>query len=77
MTPRSSPEPFPDSPAARRLRRALAVRLFLSCWLVYVLHFATNTVREIFPALSLGDRLSFDVSEYRGLHSDLFEIPGR
>jgi mannosyltransferase len=77
MTPRSSPEPFPDSPAARRLRRGLAVRLFLTCWLVYALHFATNTVREIFPALSLGDHLSFDVSEYRGLHSDLFEIPGR
>jgi mannosyltransferase len=77
MTPGSSPEPFADCPAARRLRRGLAVRLFLTCWLVYALHFATNTVREIFPALSLGDHLSFDVSEYRGLHSDLFEIPGR
>jgi hypothetical protein len=44
---------------------------------VYVLHFATNTVREIYPALSLGDRLSFDVSEYLGLHPDIFELPGR
>ena len=41
------------------------------------MHFATNTVREIYPALSLGDHLSFDVSEYAGLHPDIFEIPGR
>ncbi len=51
------------------------MRLFLTCWLVYVLHFATNTVREIYPALSLGDHLSFDVAEYAGLHPDLFEMP--
>ncbi|HEX9107567.1 MAG TPA: hypothetical protein VF832_10075, partial [Longimicrobiales bacterium] len=58
-------------------RRGIAVRLLLTCWLVYTLHFATNTVREIFPALSLGDHLSVDVSEYLGLHPDLFAIPGR
>src|ERR1700730_1877644 len=57
--------------------RGMAVRLFLTCWLGYALHFATNTVREIYPALSLGDHLSFDVSEYAGLHPDIFEIPGR
>jgi len=57
--------------------RGLAVRVFLTCWLVFALHFATNTVREIYPALSLGDRLSFDVSEYLDLHPDIFEIPGR
>jgi hypothetical protein len=32
-------------------------------------------VREIYPALSLGDHLSFDVSEYMGLHHDIFEMP--
>src|SRR5690348_9590422 len=58
-------------------RRDIAVRLFAACWLVYLLHFATNTVREIYPALSLGDHLSFDVSEYLGFHPDIFEIPGR
>lgn len=57
--------------------RGSAVRLFLTCWLVFALHFATNTVREIYPALSLGDHLSFDVSEYAGLHPDIFEMPGR
>ena len=34
-------------------------------------------MREIYPALSLGDHLSFDVTEYRGLHPDIFEIPER
>lgn len=57
--------------------RGIAVRLFLTCWIVFSLHFATNTVREIYPALSLGDHLSFDVSEYAGLHPDIFEVKGR
>lgn len=57
--------------------RGIAVRIFITCWLVYAAHFATNTVREIYPALSLGDHLSFDVSEYLGLHPDIFELPGR
>jgi hypothetical protein len=57
--------------------KQIAIRLFLTCWLVYGLHFATNTVREIYPALSLGDHFSFDVSEYLGLHPDIFELPGR
>lgn len=57
--------------------RSIAVRLFVTCWLVYGLHFATNTVREIYPALSLGDRSSFEVSEYQGLHPDIFVIPER
>ena len=64
-------------PSWRYTNRGVAVRLFLTCWLVYGLHFSTNTVREIYPALSLGDHLSFNVSEYIGLHPDIFEIPGR
>ncbi len=73
--------PSPAGPLVPRLLgltpRGVAVRLFFTCWLIYALHFATNTVREIYPALSLGDRLSFDVSEYAGLHPDIFELPGR
>lgn len=57
--------------------RGIAIRLFITCWLVYALHFATNIVREIYPALSLAENLSFDVSEYVGLHPDIFEMPGR
>ena len=64
-------------PVFRYSKRSISVRLFLVCWLVFSLHFATNTVRELYPALSLGDGLSFDVSEYSGLHHDIFEIDGR
>src|SRR5215471_12489135 len=71
QVPRSAP--LGQHPALR----GVAMRIFLTCWLVFVLHFATNTVREIYPALSLGDRLSFDVTEYLGFHPDLFELPGR
>lgn len=55
----------------------IALRLFATFWLLYALHFATNIVREIYLALSIGDHLSFDVSDYLGLHPDLFEVRGR
>lgn len=57
--------------------RGIAVRLFLTCWMIYGLHLATNTVREVFLALAIAERLSFRVDEYRGMHWDLFETPGR
>jgi len=56
---------------------SIALRLFITCWLVYVMHFATNIVREIYPALTLGDHLTLDVSEYVGFHPDIFEVPNR
>lgn len=52
------------------------VRLFITCWLIFGLHFATNIVREIYPALALGDQLSFRLDAYAGLHPDIFEKPG-
>jgi hypothetical protein len=69
------PEQKNPSPSWRLSRGETALRLFITCWIVYALHFATNTVREIYPALALGDHLSFDLSEYNGLHPDIFEIP--
>ena len=71
MTP-SAPGPSPW----RLSPRGIAVRLFLTCWLVFGLHFATNTVREIFLALAIGDHFSFRVDEYANMHPDLFEKPG-
>lgn len=63
--------------SVRGLRtRSIAIRLFLTCWLIYSLHVATNTVREIYLALAIGDHLSFGVDEYAGLHPDLFDKPG-
>ncbi len=60
----------------RHSARDVATRLFFTCWLIYTLHFATNTVREIYLALSIGDHLSFRVDDYAGMHPDLFEKPG-
>ena len=56
--------------------RDIAVRLFLTCWIIYAAHIATNTVREIYLALSIGDHFSFRVDEYANMHSDLFEKKG-
>lgn len=56
--------------------RGTAVRLFLTCWMIYSLHAATNTVREMYVALSIGDHLSFRVDEYAALHPDIFEKKG-
>lgn len=69
-SPPGEPEPWCFPP------RGLALRLFITCWLVYSLHVATNTVREIYPALAIGDHLSFRVDEYANMHPDLFETPG-
>jgi hypothetical protein len=65
-----------EPPAWRFSARSTAVRLFLTCWLIYVLHFASNTVREIYLGLAIGDHFSFRVDEYAHLHPDLFEKPG-
>jgi hypothetical protein len=56
--------------------RSIAIRLFITCWLVYSVHVATNTVREIYLALAIGDHLSFRVDDYAHLHPDLFDKKG-
>jgi hypothetical protein len=58
------------------MQQGIAIRLFFTCWILYSLHFATNIVREIYLAVSLGDHGTFRVDEYAGLHPDLFEKPG-
>ena len=60
---------------ANRTSRALQVRLFLTCWLIFVLHFATNFVREHYLVLSIVDDASFRLDEYVDLHVDIFETP--
>jgi len=47
-------------------------RIFLVAWIVYSAHFATNVVREHYPAFSLVDHGTFFVDDYQGLHSDIF-----
>jgi hypothetical protein len=47
-------------------------RIFLVAWVVYSVHFATNVVREHYPAFSLVEHGTFRVDEYQGFHSDIF-----
>lgn len=75
----AAPQPVsaPAAPSPWRFTpRAIAIRLFLTCWLVYSLHLATNTVREIYLALAIADHFSFRVDDYAHMHPDLFEKPG-
>lgn len=58
-------------------RLSVAARLFITVWIVYSIHFASNVVRETYLAIALGEKLSVRVDEYLGLHPDLFEIPGK
>jgi hypothetical protein len=57
--------------------RSIQVRLFLTCWLVYGLHFSPYVYRELYLTMSLAQEYTVRVDEYRELHPDLFEIPGR
>jgi hypothetical protein len=66
----------PRAPGGRTCA-GVALRLFATAWLVYVLHFATNIVREHYPAFSLAERGTLRVDPYVGLHPDLFTIDGR
>ncbi len=47
-------------------------RLFLIAWILYSLNFATNIVREHYPAFSLAEHGTFRVDEYQGFHPDIF-----
>ena len=55
----------------------VALRIALTVWIVYTLHFASDIARETYLAMSLGKSASFRVDEYIGLHPDLFEMEGR
>jgi len=57
--------------------RGLQVRIFLTCWLVYMLHFSPYIYRELYLTLSLAEKHSVHVDEYVDLHPDLFVMPGR
>lgn len=47
-------------------------RLFLVTWFLTTVPFATNVVREHYPAFSLVDHFSFQVDRYQGFHPDIF-----
>lgn len=57
--------------------RSVALRLFLTCWLIFGIHFSPYVYRELYTVMGLAERHTVHVDEYMGLHPDLFEMPGR
>jgi hypothetical protein len=57
--------------------RGIQVRLLLTCWIVYALHFSVFVTREAYLVMSVAERGTARLDEYAGLHSDLAEVPGR
>lgn len=55
--------------------RGLSLRLFLTCWIVYSVHHATDFVREHYLVVSMVEDHSFDLTKYLGLHVDIFPNP--
>ncbi len=70
--------PVSDESASQNFSKTkgIAIRLFITCWLVYSVHFTTNIVRELYLTMSIGDHFSFKVDEYANMHPDLFEKEG-
>ena len=64
-----------------RLERAslynldVRVRLFLTAWIVFSLHYATDFVREHFLVVSMVEDRTFDLEPYLGMHPDIFSSP--
>lgn len=56
----------------QRYLSSFHIRLFLTAWVLYALHFSTNIVREHYPAFSLVKNGTFRVDEYHDLHPDIF-----
>lgn len=61
---------------SRRPSTRLQMRLFATCWLLFVLHFATDIVREHYLSFSLAEDYSFRMDKYLGFHIDIFDTPG-
>jgi hypothetical protein len=55
----------------------IKLRLFLTCWIIYALHFSPYIYRELYLTMSLAEKHSIHVDDYVDLHPDLFVMPGR
>ena len=56
-------------------RWAWALRVFLTCWLLYTVFWTPWIVREHFPAIALAERGQLDVERYLGWTEDIFSGP--
>src|SRR5688572_14747646 len=55
-----------------RLLASVPLRIFLISWLFFSLFFATNVVREHYPAFTLIERGDFVCDAYQDWHADIF-----
>ena len=54
---------------------AIKWRLFITCWIIYVIHFATDFAREHYLVVSIAEDATFRLDPYEDLHVDLFWNP--
>ena len=54
----------------------MAARIFITCWLLYTLHWAPWIVREHFPAVTLAESGTLNVARFLGWTIDIFPLPG-
>ncbi|QOY86135.1 hypothetical protein [Paludibaculum fermentans] len=55
--------------------KALAWRIFFTCWIVYTVYWAPWIIREQFPALSLAEEGTLNVARFDGFIEDIFRGP--
>ncbi|MEJ2702852.1 MAG: hypothetical protein P8Z79_10470 [Sedimentisphaerales bacterium] len=55
-----------------KLLASIKFRIFITSWIIFTAHFATNVVREHYPAFSLVEHGTLKVDRYQGFHSDIF-----
>ena len=55
--------------------KTLAWRVFFTCWAVYTVFWTPYIVREHFPAITLAEHGSLDVTPYLGWTPDIFKGP--
>ncbi len=53
----------------------MRTRLFLTCWVIFCLHFATDFVREHYLVVSMVEDATYKLDKYYGLHVDIFQNP--
>ncbi len=58
-----------------RAPSSVRLRLFLVGWILFGVHFATNIVREHYPAFALVDHGDFFLDEWAGFHADIYRHP--
>ncbi|MGD0629630.1 MAG: hypothetical protein ABR987_09765 [Terracidiphilus sp.] len=60
---------------SKTARRAWAIRVFLTCWVLYTVSWTPWIVREHFPAITLAESGQLDVARYRDWTEDIFSGP--